>query len=94
MFQTGDVIFLQDFDLHFHHTPGTQMGPTDTLSHRDNVDMADDNLELTLLLDDLFAHAIDVVLVDKIALSTPSDPLALSALQALVEGASPFPRAH
>jgi hypothetical protein len=70
------------------------MGPTDTLSHRDNVDMADDNLELTLLLDDLFAHAIDVALVDKIALSTPSDPLVLSALQALVEGASPFPCTH
>jgi hypothetical protein len=42
-------LFLQDFDLHFHHTPGTQMGPTNALSHRDNVDMADNNLELTLL---------------------------------------------
>jgi hypothetical protein len=47
--------------------------------------MADDNVELTLLPDDLFIRAIDVALVDKIALSTPLDPLVLSALQALDE---------
>jgi hypothetical protein len=86
-------LFLQDFDLHFNHTPGMQMGPTDALSRRDNIDTADDNVELTLLPDDLFARAIDVALADKIALSTPSDPLVLSALQALDEGASLFPRA-
>jgi hypothetical protein len=87
-------LFLQDFDLHFHHTPGTQMGPTDTLSRCDNIDTADDNLELMLLPDDLFTHAIDVTLADKIALSTPADPLVLSALWALDEGASLFSRAN
>jgi hypothetical protein len=87
-------LFLQDFNLHFTHTPGLQMGPTDALSRRDNVDTADDNMELTLLPDDLFARAIDVALADKIALSTPSDPLVLSALQALDEGVSLFPRAR
>jgi hypothetical protein len=87
-------LFLQDFDLHFHHTPGTQMGPADALSRRDNVDTADNNMELTLLPDDLFARAIDVALADKITLSTASDPLVLSALQALDEGASLFPRAQ
>jgi hypothetical protein len=87
-------LFLQDYDLHFHHTPGIQMGPADALSRCDNVDVADDNLELMLLPDDLFTRAIDVALADKIALSTPSDPLMLSALQALDEGASLFPRAH
>jgi hypothetical protein len=87
-------LFQQDFHLHFHHTPGTQMGPTDTLSCCDNVNTADDNLELTFLLNDLFARAIDVALADKIALSTPSDLLMLSALQALDEGASLFPRAR
>jgi hypothetical protein len=87
-------LFLQDFDLHFLHTPGTQMGPADTLSRRDNVDMADDNVELTLLPDDLFTRAIDVALTDKISLSTPSDALVLSTLQAFDEGASLFPRAQ
>jgi hypothetical protein len=87
-------LFLQDFDLHFAHTPGMQMGPADALSRHDNVDTADDNVELTLLPDDLFARIIDVALADKIALSTPSDPLVLSALQALDEGAFLFPRAR
>jgi hypothetical protein len=87
-------LFLQDFDLHFCHIPGMQMGPADALSRRDNVDTADDNVELTLLPDNLFARAIDVALADKISLSTPSDPLVLSALQALDEGASLFPRAR
>jgi hypothetical protein len=87
-------LFLQDFDLHFSHTPRTQMGPADALSCRDNVDTADDNVELTLLPDDLFTRAIDVALADKIALSTPSDPLVLSVLQALDEGASLFPCAR
>jgi hypothetical protein len=84
-------LFLQDFDLHFLHTPGTQMGPADALSHRDNVDTANDNVELTLLPDNLFICAIDAALAEKISLSTPSDPLVLSALQALDEGASLFP---
>jgi hypothetical protein len=81
-------LFLQDFDLHFLHTPGTQMGPANI------VDTADDNVELTLLPDDLFTRTIDTALADKISLSTPSDPLVLSALQALDEGASLFPRAQ
>jgi hypothetical protein len=87
-------LFLQDFDLHFLHTPGTQMGPADALSCRDNVNTADDNVELTLLPDDLFICTIDAALAEKISLSTPSDPLVLSALQVLDEGASLFPRAQ
>jgi hypothetical protein len=87
-------LFLQDYDLYFHHTPGAQMGPANALSRRDSVDMADNNEELILLPDDLFSHAINVALMDKVALSTPSDPLVLSALQALNEGASLFPRAR
>jgi hypothetical protein len=70
------------------------MGPADALSRRDDIDTADDNVELTLLPDDLFARAIDVALTDKIALSTPSDPLVLSALHALDEGTSLFPHAR
>jgi hypothetical protein len=47
-----------------------------------------------MLVSTLFTHAIDVALTDKITLSTPSDPLVLSALQALNEGASLFPCAQ
>jgi hypothetical protein len=67
------------------------MGSANTLSHCDNIDTANDNLELMLLPNDLFTHTIDVALADRIALSTPSDPLVLSVLQALDEGASLFP---
>jgi hypothetical protein len=87
-------LFLQDFDLHFHHTLGTQMGPTDTLSHHDNVNTTDNNLELTLLPNNLLAHTINVFLANKISLSTPSDPLVLSTLQVINEEASLFPCAH
>jgi hypothetical protein len=50
-------LFLQDFNLHFHHTLGTQMGPADALSCRDDIDMADDNIELMLLPNNLFICA-------------------------------------
>jgi hypothetical protein len=70
------------------------MGPANALSRRDNLDTADDNLELTFLPEDLFTRTIDIALADKIILSTPSDPLILSVLQALDKGASLFPHAH
>jgi hypothetical protein len=87
-------LFLQDVNLYFHHTLGTQMGPADTLSCCNDVNTVNDNLELTLLPDDLFTCTIDVTLTDKIALSTPSDPLVVSTLQALNEGVSLFTHAH
>jgi hypothetical protein len=70
------------------------MGPTDALSHYNSVDTANNNVELMLLSNDLFTRAIDVALADKITQSTPSDPLVLSALQVLDEGASLFPWAR
>ena len=74
------MMFLQDFDLHFVHVPGSVMGPTDALSRLVDPDGSSNNTNVTLLPDDLFIHAIDTALVDKITSSTPTDPLVLNAL--------------
>ena len=68
-------MFLQDFDLHFIHIPGSAMGPTNTLSHLTDPDISSNNTNITLLPDDLFICAIDTALVDKITSSTPTDLL-------------------
>ena len=84
-------MFLQDFDLHFLHLPGSAMGPADALSHLSDPDTSSDNVDVTVLPDDLFIHAIDVALVDKISSSSSSDPLVISALQNLSIGSPLFP---
>ena len=86
------MMFLQDFDLHFLHIPGSAMGPADALSHLPNPDTSLDNVDITILPDDLFIHAIDTTLVDKITSSSLSDPLVISALQNLSNGFPLFPR--
>ena len=86
------MMFLQDFDLHFVHVPGSAMGPADALSRLTDPDTSSDNTNVTLLPDDLFIHTIDTALVDKITSSTPSDPLVLDALQCLSVGSPLFPR--
>ena len=55
------MMFLQDFDLHFIHLPGSAMGPADTLSHLPDPDTSSDNIDVTVLPNDLFIHAIDVL---------------------------------
>ena len=84
-------MFLQDFDLHFVHIPGSDMGPADALSRLTDPDISSDNTNVTLLPDDLFICAIDTALVDKITSSTPTDPLVLNALQSLSVGSPLFP---
>ena len=84
-------MFLQDFDLHFLHLPGSAMGPADALSRLPDLDTSLDNANITVLPDDLFIHAIDTTLVDKITASLPSDPLVVSALQNLSVGSPLFP---
>ena len=59
------MMFLQDFNLHFVHVPGTAMGPADALSCLPNPDLSSDNTDVTLLPNDLFISAIDTALVDK-----------------------------
>ena len=85
------MMFLQDFDLHFVHTPGFAMGPADALSRLPDPDTSSDNVDVTVLPDDLFIHAIDVALVDKISSSSSSDPLVISALHNLSVGSPLFP---
>ena len=82
-------MFLQDFDLHFTHVPGSMMGPADALSCLANPNISSDNTNITLLPDDLFICAINTALVAKITSSTASDPLVLDALKSLSVG-SPF----
>ena len=85
-------MFLQDFDLHFIHISGSAMGPADALSCLPDPDTSSDNVNVTVLPDDLFIRAIDVALVDKISSSSSSDPLVVSALQHLSVGSPLFPR--
>ena len=86
------MMFLQDFDLHFVHIPGSAMGPANALSHLPDPDTSSDNVDVTVLPDDLFIHAIDIALIDKISSSSSSDPLVVSALQNLSVGSPLFPR--
>ena len=86
------MMFLQDFDLHFDHLPGSAMGPADALSRLLDPDTSSDNVDVTVLLDDLFIRAIDVALVEKISSSSLTDPLVVSALQNLSIGSPLFPR--
>ena len=86
------MMFLQDFDLHFVHILGSAMGLADSLSHLADPDTSSDNTDITLLPDDLFLHAIDTTLVDKLTSSTTSDPLVLDTLRSLSVGSPLFPR--
>ena len=85
-------MFLQDFDLHFVHIPGSAMGPADALSRLVNPDISSDNNNVTLLSDDLFIRTIDTALVDKITSSTSTDLLVLDTLKGLSVGSPLFPR--
>ena len=86
------MMFLQDFDLHFVHVPGTAMGPADALSRLPNPDLSSDNTDVTLLPDNLFISTIDTALVNKIMSSSLTDPLVVTALQNLSQGSLLFPR--
>ena len=87
------MLFLQDFNLVFLATPGSQMGPADALSHKDKVDTSNDNQDVVLLPPTLFIKAIDITLANKITLSSPSDLLVSAALHALDDGKSLLARA-
>ena len=44
------MMFLQDFDLHFIHVPGSAMGPANALSCIADPDTSSDKTNVTLLL--------------------------------------------
>ena len=69
------------------------MGLADALSHKDEVDTSNDNQDVVWLPPTLFIKAIDIALTDKIALSSPFDPLVFTALHALDNGKSLLARA-
>ena len=60
------MMFLQDFDLHFIHIPGSAMGPANALSRLVDPNVSSDNTNVILLPVDLFICAIDTTLVNKI----------------------------
>ena len=69
------------------------MGPADALSRKDEVNTSNDNQDVILLPPTLFIKAINVALANKIALSSPSNPLVSTALHALDNGKSLLARA-
>ena len=84
-------MFLQDFNLHFVHIPGSAMGPANALSQLADLNLSSDNTDVTLLSDILFIHAINTALVQKITSSSVTDPLVVSALKHFSDGSPLFP---
>jgi len=85
------LLDLSDFNLELHHVPGKDLGAPDTLSRQpDHVSDDSDNEQVTLLPETLFVNLIDSSLAWKIALSSETDPVVLTALQAL-DGEMPLP---
>ena len=76
-------LFLQDFNIEWVVTPSSQMGPTDALSHKDNVDTSSDNHSSSIIPDLIVINALDLALSNSISFSTPSDPLVICVLSAL-----------
>ena len=87
------MLFLQDFDLAFLATPGSQMGPASALSCKDKIDTSNDNQDVVLLPPVLFIKAINIALIDKIGHFSLSDPLVSAILHALDDGKSLLTRA-
>ena len=67
------------------------MGPANALSRLLDPDTSSDNVDVTVLPDNLFIRAIDIALANKISSSLSSDPLVVSALQNLSVGSLLFP---
>ena len=83
-------LFLQDFDIVWRVTPGTQMGPADALSRKDHLDTTADNANIPILPDPMVINTLDLTLSRHIQSSSLSDPFVLKALTALNEGSPLF----
>ena len=55
-------LFLQDFDIMWKVTPGSQMGPMDTLSQKDHLDITADNAHTPIIPDPMVVNALDLTL--------------------------------
>ena len=86
------LLDLSDFDLQLHHVPGKDLAGPDALSCPPDHTPADDtdNDNVTLLPQSLFVGLIDASLSGKIAASSDSDPIVLTALSA-IESDMPLP---
>jgi len=85
------LLDLSDFDLELHHVLGKDLGAPDALSRQPDHGRDDsDNEQVTLLPKTLFINLIDSSLAKKIALSSETNPVVLTALQAL-DGEMPLP---
>jgi len=87
-------MFMQDYDLVWDNRPGSQMGPADALSRRNEVDTSLDNTAVTMLptVSDVLMCALDVRLAEHIANFTATDPLVKDATDAMAKHSSLFPR--
>ena len=83
-------LFLQDFDIIWKVTPGTQMGPADSLSQKDHLDTTADNTDTPIIPDPMVINALDLTLSHHIQSSSTSDPFVLKALVALNVGSPLF----
>ena len=85
-------LFLQDFHIEWVVTPGSQMGPADALSRKDDLDTSSDNHASSIVPEPVVINALDLTLSQSIANSTPFDPLVLRVLSALQSGSPLFSR--
>ena len=83
-------LFLQDFNIIWKVTPGTQMGPADALSQKDHLDTTANNANTPILPDPMVINALGLTLSHHIQSSSASNPFVLKALTALDEGSPLF----
>ena len=83
-------LFLQDFDIVWKVTLGTQMGPADALSLKDHINTIEDNAHTPILPNPMIINALDLTLSHYIQSSSTLDPFILKALTALDEGSPLF----
>jgi hypothetical protein len=89
-------LFLSEYDLQFHHVPGTAplLRTPDALSRRPDYIASDtDNLDVVLLPPNLFVSVVDIAIADSLQLPNPlDDPIISLAADALAGKVSPPPR--
>ena len=76
-------LLLQDFNIEWVVTPGSQMGPTDALFHKDDVDTSSDNHFSSIIPNPVIINMLDLTLSKSIASSTLSDLLIVCVLPTL-----------
>ena len=84
-------LFLQDFNICWQITPGTQMVPADALSQKDLINTTNDNIDVAIVPDPVVIQALDLSLTCHIKSSSSSNSLVLKAIQAMQNGSPLFP---